>query len=258
MNQNSQNTSHFPDSVVVLGSPSANLNSIYIALRRIQHELGATGKSFSLSISSKPEEILAAERLIFPGVGHAGYIAAQLQKSGLDRALCEAAAARIPIMGICLGMQLLFSELSEGGGVRGLGLLSGSILPLRKALDNRPENCTDRASRIAVPHMGWNRITALHNSRIIRNVCNGKDQARSYDILLPGHSAATCYFVHSYYLPPCAETVATCHYGGVEISAMVRGTGQNRHIWGCQFHPEKSAHLGSQILRNWLQYADAV
>ena len=249
MNQNSitPQKGRFPASVVVLESPSANLNSIYIALRRIQRELAATGKSFSLALSRKPEEILAADRLVFPGVGHAGYIAAQLEQSGLGRVLCEAAAAKIPIMGICLGMQLLFSELSEGGGVRGLGLLSGRIVPLRNALDQH------NSCRVAVPHIGWNQI------RTFRKGHTSSEQSHSFDILLPGVSPPpACYFVHSYYLPPCAETVATCNYGGVEISAIVRGTGLNRHIWGCQFHPEKSARLGSQILRNWLQYANAV
>ena len=235
MNQNP------PSSVLVLESPSANLNSITIALQRIQAKWAATGKSFSLSISRKPKEILAAERLIFPGVGHAGYIAEQLQQSGLGRTLCEAAAARIPIMGICLGMQLLFSKLSEGGSVRGLGLLPGNIVPLHKVLGQ------SNACRIAVPHMGWNQIHALHNS------CN----SGSFNLLLPGRSAADCYFVHSYYLPPCAQTVAVCNYGGLEFSAIVRGSGPSRHIWGCQFHPEKSARLGAQILQGWLQNADA-
>ena len=118
-----------------------------------------------------------------------------------------------------------------------------------------------------MPHIGWNQI---HDPCRVRNFRNGgivrKDNERShsFDILLPGAAGVestappACYFVHSYYLPPCAETVATCDYSGVEISAIVRGTKANRHIWGCQFHPEKSARLGSQILRNWLQHADAV
>ncbi|MEM9424011.1 MAG: hypothetical protein AAF975_04380, partial [Spirochaetota bacterium] len=142
---------NWPKSVVVIESPSANLNSITIALQRIQNAPLNGGENetprFSLRISRDPEEILRAERVIFPGVGHASYIMNELRQSGLERVLSQ---VRSPIMGICLGMQLLFEELSEGREQAGLGLLPGKILPLRPALD------TIGGSRLAVPHMGWN------------------------------------------------------------------------------------------------------
>ncbi|MEM9424465.1 MAG: hypothetical protein AAF975_06735, partial [Spirochaetota bacterium] len=82
-------------------------------------------------------------------------------------------------------------------------------------------------------------------------------QRENYALLDKGSGDRACYFVHSYYLPLGPLSVATCNYGGLEISAVVRGKGSTRHVWGCQFHPEKSGHFGAEILRNWLQNADA-
>ncbi len=224
----------WPCSVVIVESPSANLNSIYIALKRIQNlsQTHSEQPSFTLKLSRNPEEILAAERVIFPGVGNANYIIKELEQTGLAKTLQQ---VQSPILGICLGMQLLFEQLSEGQQQPGLGLLPGCIQPLRPALHNK----------LSVPHMGWNTIEA--------------QQQANYQILKPAYAATRqwqAYFVHSYYLPLSSITVASCHYGKVPISAIVRGQGVAKHIWGCQFHPEKSGSVGATLLHNWLLYAN--
>ncbi len=222
----------WPRSVVIVESPSANLKSIYIAIQRLQAEGG-----FSLKLSRDPATILAAERVIFPGVGHAQYILNELQNSGLDDVLRQ---VQSPLLGICLGMQLLFEQLSEGGPCPGLGLLPGEILPLRPALD----------TSYSVPHIGWNPILPYpaQNDSCALLFSSAASQAA-------GRPNSASYFVHSYYLPPGRTTVASCRYGPLEISAIVRGQGTRSHIWGCQFHPEKSGRFGAEILRRWLQNA---
>ncbi|WGK69830.1 imidazole glycerol phosphate synthase subunit HisH [Candidatus Haliotispira prima] len=257
-----------PQVVTIIESPSANLNSIFIALRRIQTELhDSTGRTFSLKLSHDPQEILQSDRVIFPGVGHAGYIMKQLYSSGLDRVLHQVAEARVPLMGICMGMQLLFEKLSEGDRQLGLGLLPGSIVPLRPALDRLSEPASKQRQtkmavpqKVAVPHMGWNRIEAWSDNDTETRNADGRTNSRVLQSLCDGLETSTDtagYFVHSYYLAPGPETLAICRYGGLEISAIVRGTKHgDSHIWGCQFHPEKSGRFGSRILRNWLEYAD--
>ena len=225
----------WPKSVVIVESPSANLNSIYIALKRIQNA-GKKPPRFLLRLSRDPEEILGAERVIFPGVGHASHIMEELERRGLARVLPQ---VQSPIMGICMGMQLLFEQLSEGGERAGLGLLPGNIVPLRPALDSLESN------QLSVPHMGWNPIEPRQENNFQWLTGTAK-------------ISRACYFVHSYYLPPGPLTVASCHYGRVEISAIVRGQGSAAHIWGCQFHPEKSGRFGAEILQNWLQNATRI
>lgn len=171
-------------------------------------------------VTANPQEILSADHIILPGVGAFGDAVDRLRSSGLDAVVKQAAGAGKPLMGICLGMQLLFEESCEFGDHEGLGLIPGRIRPIRWAIP----------SEYKIPHMGWNAL----------NVKKKGDSLLRYV-----HDGDCVYFVHSFYAADCAEhTVATCEYGA-DLAALVR----NKNVCGCQFHPEKSGNVGLNILR---------
>lgn len=193
--------------VAVLSYGAGNVASVQFALER----LGA-----HVRLTADPIEASEAERLILPGVGAAGFAMARLRDLGLIEMV---RAFPRPVLGVCLGQQLLFETSAEGDAAL-LGLLPGRVEPLVPTPD-RP-----------VPHMGWSRLSL--------------DKA---DPLLDGLVAgAWAYFVHGYVCPDGPETLARADYG-VAIPAVVRSA--NR--WGCQFHPERSAETGARILRNFLE-----
>jgi len=193
--------------VVVVNSGCANLASVVFALQR----LGA-----AVSVSDDVEVIGAADRVILPGVGSAGFAMNELARRGLVDTL---KGLKQPTMGICLGMQLLFDS-SDEGDVPLLGIIGGSA---RKFDEDRG---------LIVPHMGWNDIR------------HEKD-----DPLLSGVEDGACfYFVHSYFLPVSDYTLASCEHGA-RFSAIVR----RDNFWGCQFHPERSADAGARILKNFME-----
>lgn len=195
-------------SLVVLDIGVGNTASMVWALER----LGARPR-----LSADPRRVAEAERLVFPGVGAAGFAAERLASLGLDRAL---RAFDRPLLGVCLGMQLLF-ETSDEGGARGLGRLPGRVTRLRPA------------PNLPVPHMGWNRLAP----------------ERADDPLLAGvPDGAHAYFIHGFAAPVGRSTVATADYGG-RFSAAVR----DGNLCGCQFHPERSGAVGARILRNFLE-----
>ena len=171
-------------------------------------------------VTSDPEVLRTAERIILPGVGAFGDAAKKLRDSGLDRIVIEQAKAGKPLLGICLGMQLLFDKGFEYGEHEGLGLIKGEIRPIADVI---PED-------LKIPHIGWN---ALHF---------GAEKSPLFKYLKEGDFV---YFVHSYYGAKCADSViATAEYGA-ELTAAV-GCG---NVYGCQFHPEKSGTVGLNILR---------
>ncbi len=173
-------------------------------------------------VSGSAQEILAADRVILPGVGAFGDAADKLRALSLDNALREVAARGTPLLGICLGMQLLFERSEEYGTHAGLGFIPGRVAPLRGAL---PEDAV-------IPHMGWNALT------ITDPPCPLLAEIREGDFV---------YFVHSFYAVECAaNTAATTSYG-VTIPALV----QKKNIFGAQFHPEKSGPVGLKILHNF-------
>ena len=173
-----------------------------------------------ICVTSNPEVIAKAERIILPGVGAFEDAAKKLRDSGLDKVIKKECANGKPLLGICLGMQLLFERSFEYGEHEGLGLVKGSIRPISDVID----------AGLKIPHIGWN---ALHFG-------DKKDELFKY--LNEGDFV---YFVHSYYGADCAESViATTEYSA-ELTAAVR----NKNVCGVQFHPEKSEKVGLSILK---------
>lgn len=192
--------------VAIIDSGGANIASVRFALRRLGAEPVFTGD---------PETIRAAERVILPGVGAAAAAMEHLRRQGLVDCIRELTQ---PVLGICLGMQLLFEGSDEGNAVC-LGIIPGRL----RRFAERPG--------LRVPHMGWN------STRTTRD-----------DALLAMLGATPWfYFVHSYLAPPGPATIATSSHGE-EFSAMV----QHRNFRGAQFHPERSAEAGAQVLHNFL------
>jgi glutamine amidotransferase len=168
-------------------------------------------------------EISRADRIILPGVGAFRDAAATLAETGMDRVVKAEAASGKPLLGICLGMQLLFEKSYEYGTHEGLGLLKGSVVPMEGRL---PET-------LCIPHIGWNGLHFVKKSGLFRYVREGD----------------CVYFVHSYFAEDCADSlVATTEYG-VELTAAV----ELGNVKGCQFHPEKSGRAGLEILRTFAE-----
>ncbi len=187
-----------------------NLFSLQCSLKKIGENPLVTGN---------PEELAKADRIILPGVGAFGDAAAKLRQNDLDKVLKDLTATGKPLLGICLGMQLLFDKSYEYGEHEGLGLIKGVIRPIADVV---PKD-------LKIPHMGWNALHFVKPHPLFKYL-------KENDCV---------YFVHSYYGTECAESVlATAEYGA-ELTAAV---GQ-KNVMGCQFHPEKSGEVGLNILR---------
>jgi len=171
-------------------------------------------------VSGDADVIRAAERIILPGVGAFGDARKKLADTGLDKILLEEAAKGKPVMGICLGMQMLFEKSYEYGEHKGLGLIPGEVVPMAGKLP----------TGLKVPHIGWN---ALEISR------------KDHPLMKYTKDGDCVYFVHSFYAENCrANTLATAEYG-IDVTAAVA----KDNVMGCQFHPEKSGSVGLNILR---------
>ncbi len=189
------------------------------------------GNLFSLSSSLKAlgleteitrdaDKLRAADRIILPGVGAFGDARAKLDATGLVPVI-QAEAARKPLLGICLGMQLLFDRGFEYGEHPGLGLVPGQVVDLHGALEDKT---------LKVPHMGWNSLQIVKDDPLFRYVRDGE----------------YVYYVHSFYAADCLpSTLATSRYGNVDVTGVVR----DGNVWGTQFHPEKSGDTGLRLLR---------
>jgi len=187
----------------VIDYGAGNVRSVCFALERL---------GVNPIVTNDPSVIGSADRVVFPGVGHAKAAMDELTRLGLDRIV---PALTQPVLGICLGMQLMCAHTEEGD-VAGLGIF--------------PEKVTLFREVPKVPHMGWNSLHALR-SPIMQGIADGEH----------------VYFVHSYHVPLSEHTVATCEYGLPFAAAMSK---ENFHA--CQFHPEKSAETGARILANFL------
>ncbi len=170
-------------------------------------------------VSGDPEVLRKADKILLPGVGAFGDAAEKLRQTGLAQVVIEEAKNGKPLLGICLGMQLLFDKSYEFGVHSGLGLIRGEIRPISDVIP----------AEYKIPHIGWNALHLKGNSPIFRNIKNG-------DFV---------YFVHSFYGADCDESViATTEYGAELTAAVAKD-----NIYGCQFHPEKSGTVGMKILR---------
>lgn len=183
-----------------------------------------------VTLTADPEQILAASRVVLPGVGAFGNGMQSLERLGLVAVVRELAQRKTPLLGICLGMQLLLEESEEFGVTAGLGLIPGRVIPV--------PNITLSGAAQKIPHIGWN---ALQPSNAA-----GWQQTLLQDNRL-GEAA---YFVHSFMAVPTdpAHRLADCLYGGHKIAATI---GRDQ-ITGCQFHPEKSGEVGLKVLRRFI------
>lgn len=175
-----------------------------------------------VTVTSDPETIKNADRIILPGVGAFEDAAKKLRLSGLDTVIKDLAKQGKPLMGICLGMQMLFDKSYEYGEHEGLGLIKGNIMPLADVL---PKD-------LKIPHIGWNGLNIKKSHPLFKYIKEGD----------------CVYFVHSYYGTDCDDVIATSEYG-CDITAAVA----KDNIMGCQFHPEKSGEVGLSILKSFCE-----
>ena len=174
-------------------------------------------------VSGDRDELSACDRILLPGVGAFADAADKLRESGLDTFVQETASSGKPLLGICLGMQLLFERSYEFGDYAGLGLLKGKIVPI-----------PDQNHTLKIPQIGWN---ALHFPQ---------DKPRS-PLFRDVHEGDCVYFVHSYYATDCADSVSATTEYGIELTAAA----ESGNVFGTQFHPEKSGKVGLKILRSF-------
>lgn len=190
--------------IVIINYGAGNIQSIMFAIERL---------GYKAVLSNNPDEIKAANKVIFPGVGEASYAMKMLKESGLDTLI---PTLKQPVFGICLGMQLM-CNYSEEGDTKGLGIFDVDVVKF--------------TSKVKVPQMGWNNIYNL-KSDLFKGIAENEYM----------------YLVHSFYAPLCAETIATTNYE-LEYSSSL----ENDNFYGTQFHPEKSGDVGEQILGNFLK-----
>ena len=199
--------------VAIIDYDAGNIKSVEKALLHLGEEV---------IITRDREQILNSDKVILPGVGAFGDAMEKLRSYGLDKVIYEVVERKIPFLGICLGLQLLFEKSDETPGVKGLGILRGEILRI-------PDK-----EGIKIPHMGWNSVKIKENARIFKDV--------------PQDSYV--YFVHSYYLKAGREedVAATTEY-----STLIHAAVEHDNVFACQFHPEKSSEIGLKILKNFVE-----
>lgn len=209
--------------VVVIDYGVGNLLSVSRALEHC----GA-----QVSISADAATILGAARVVLPGVGSFSNGMAALREHGLDQVVLQVAAAGTPLLGICLGMQMLLDDSEEFGDTRGLGLIAGRVVRI-------PATGTDGQAH-KIPHIGWNEL----------RVPPARAPWGEAGLLAGVDAGDAVYFVHSFMAAPAApeHRLADCNYGGIAVSAVV----QRDNVLGCQFHPEKSGEVGLRVLENFL------
>ena len=193
--------------VVILDTGCANLHSVKSAIQR---------HGYQPVVSREPDVVLHADKLLLPGVGTAQ---AAMQEMIARDLVPLIKACTQPVLGICLGMQLLGSRSEESQGVEMLGIIDQPILRMEDV-------------GLPLPHMGWNRVYPKAGDRLFRGIDDG----------------AYFYFVHSYAMPVCENTLAQAHYGQAFTAAV-----QKDNFWGVQFHPERSGAAGAQLLKNFLE-----
>ena len=196
--------------IAIIDYGVGNLFSLTSSFKKIGVDVVATADK---------EVIKSADKLILPGVGAFADAIKKLRDSGLDRVIIDEAKKGKKIMGICLGMQLLFEKSYEYGEHDGLALLKGKVVPMENRIP----------SNLKIPHIGWNALDFKRESEIFRYINDG-------DFV---------YFVHSFYADECDDSVIAISEYGAKITAAV----QKENVYGCQFHPEKSGSVGLNILK---------
>ena len=190
--------------IAIINYGAGNIQSILFAIERL---------GYTAVLTNNPDEIQQADKVIFPGVGEASYAMQKLKESGLDSLIPN---LKQPVLGICLGMQLMCHHSEEGNTV-GLGIFDANVIRF--------------SNNVKVPQMGWNQIYNLKS-----------------DLFKEIKENEYMYLVHSYYVPNCKEAIATTNYDVEYASAL-----QKNNFYGTQFHPEKSGDVGEQILANFLK-----
>ncbi|WP_159656065.1 imidazole glycerol phosphate synthase subunit HisH [Vibrio atypicus] len=213
--------------ISIIDCQMGNIGSVVNIIKHIGHEV---------QVISKKEDVLNAEKLIFPGVGHWDNGVRKLNESGLKPAILEAVNARdTPLMGICLGMQLLFST-SDEGNQEGLGLIPGHVKKFN--FDTVSGDLLTGPNRLRIPHMGWNIVQPCRERESILAGLEELDDETRF------------YFVHSYHASdvPKEYQLLTSHYGHDFVCAVNKD-----NVWGFQFHPEKSHKFGMQLVKNFAE-----
>lgn len=185
-------------------------------LRSVENTLGAIGAPYKLVRT--PEELRVSKKLILPGVGHFGQMMRALGQMNVRLALLDTIRSGVPFLGICLGLQALFTDSEEAPAEKGLGLFPGTVRRFQ--------------GDMRIPHMGWNQLELRRESKLLRNT---------------GHRPYL-YFAHSYYAPLVDATSAVCEYS-LPYTAVL----EHNNVSGVQFHPEKSGDLGLRIVRNFVE-----
>ena len=203
--------------IAIIDYGVGNLFSLKSSFNSVGAEVVVTGDT---------DIITTADKLILPGVGAFEDAAKKLKYSGLDKVIKEQTALGKPLMGICLGMQMLFEKSYEFGEHEGLGLIKGSVVSMKGKI---PED-------LNIPHIGWNALEKKKDSPILKYVNDGD----------------CVYFVHSFYATDCDDNVTSVAEYGIPLTASV----QSGNIYGCQFHPEKSGKVGLDILRAFCELGE--
>ena len=202
------------------------MGNVLSVQRGLEH-CGAT-----VSVTADIDEIMSASRVLLPGVGAFANGMAEITRLGLDVVVHDVAKKGTPLLGICLGMQMLLDESEEFGSAKGLGLISGNVIAV--------PSLTAGGQQRKIPHIGWNALILPEGN---------EDWAGTtlLDNIEPNESV---YFVHSFMANPkeSHHRIANCLYGNVSIASVIG----KENIWGCQFHPEKSGETGLKMLKNFL------
>ena len=199
--------------IAIIDYDAGNIKSVEKALKLLGQDVIVTRDA---------EAILNADKVILPGVGAFGDAMGKLHDYGLVEVIHKVVERKIPFLGICLGLQLMFESSEETPGVEGLGILKGKIVKI-------PEN-----GELKIPHMGWNSLHFQNNGRLFYN--------------LPQDSYV--YFVHSYYLQAEDESIVKAT---TEYSTCIHASVEKDNVFACQFHPEKSSEVGLTILKNFCE-----
>ncbi|MHB8475474.1 MAG: imidazole glycerol phosphate synthase subunit HisH [Steroidobacteraceae bacterium] len=201
-----------------------------LSVRRALEHCGA-----EVTVTSDRAALLSSPRVVLPGVGAFANGMAELRRRGLDEVARDIAARGVPLLGICLGMQMLLDESEEFGMSTGLGLIPGRVVPVPAT--------TSLGGPQKIPHIGWNTLVMPESRR-----------SWAGTLLHDIKTATAVYFVHSFMAQPLhnPDRVADCLYGGIPISAVIA----RRNVFGCQFHPEKSGIVGLSVLRAFLEYSE--